>query len=133
MIERYPHNVVLVSGSRNLTQPHQYKIMNFWLERSKPDIIIEGGANGADAYAKVWAGIHCVHCATVPAMWDCFDKAAGVFRNNAMLLLRPTILLAFPMPDSKGTRRMIESAKKEGASHTQTDMEIHVIEISKEP
>jgi len=70
-----------------------------------PEIIIEGGAKGADSLARGWATENGVHYAEVPALWTNFNKAAGGLRNSAMLLLKPNYCLA--MPGNSGTRDMI--------------------------
>ena len=119
----FPHNVVLVSGSRDLNYDSHYETIAYWLEQSKPDIVIQGGAKGADALAKLWSDTHGIHCATVEALWDRYSYGAGPRRNAAMLLLRPNVLLAFPSPNSKGTRDQIRQARE------LDDIEIRVVEI----
>lgn len=75
-------------------------------------ILIEGGASGADRLARSWAASRFVHCATVPAIWRrqglAVDRAAGPKRNQAMLLLKPNIVIAFP--GGAGTASMIRLA-----------------------
>ena len=75
-----------------------------------PEIIIQGGARGADALAKLWAEKHAVHCAEVPAMWRTFNKSAGNLRNRAMLLLAPEYCIA--LPGGPGTKDMVSQCKK---------------------
>lgn len=123
MMNSFPRNVVLVSGSRYLTKREHGDIIDSWLVRAKPDIVIQGGAAGADTLAREWALRNSVHCAEVPAMWSKFGRSAGPRRNDAMLLLRPTVLLAFPTPSSKGTRHMIRRAREAD------DIEVHVVEM----
>lgn len=71
----------------------------------RPEVIIQGGARGADALAKAWARENGVHCAEVPALWNTFGKAAGSKRNAAMLALAPGYCLA--MPGGAGTADMV--------------------------
>ena len=75
-------------------------------------ILIEGGAKGADALAREWAVSHGMCVATVNALWDIHGKRAGFLRNNAMLMLQPDKVVAFP--GGRGTQMMIELAKKAG-------------------
>jgi len=70
-----------------------------------PEIIIEGGAPGADRLARQWAKTNGFHFAEVPALWDYFNKGAGPRRNAAMLILKPDFCLA--MPGGTGTADMI--------------------------
>ena len=76
------------------------------------DILIQGGAPGADRLAKTWADQYGVHHADVPALWDFYSKGAGPRRNSAMLLLQPDFLIAFP--GGNGTADMISKATKAG-------------------
>lgn len=74
------------------------------------DILIHGGARGADLRSAQWAMTQGIHCAKVDALWDYFGKSAGFKRNSAMLLLNPDICVAFP--GGVGTRMMIELCMK---------------------
>lgn len=60
------------------------------------DIIVHGGASGADLRAARWAKGFGIHTAQVDAIWDFYGKAAGYQRNSAMLRLRPEYCVAFP-------------------------------------
>lgn len=71
-----------------------------------PDIIIQGGANGADFYSSLWAIQHGIHVAEVSALWNWYGKKAGYKRNSAMLLLEPDYCVAFP--GGNGTKMMVE-------------------------
>lgn len=76
------------------------------------EIIIEGGAYGADHMAKLWAQRNGIHVCTVLAQWDKFGKGAGPKRNAAMLSLNPDGVLAFP--GGRGTANMVQQAKDAG-------------------
>lgn len=71
--------------------------------------IIEGGATGADTIAGWWAGVNQVTRTTVPANWKKHGKSAGPIRNQAMLALRPDLVIAFP--GGKGTKQMTGIAR----------------------
>lgn len=77
-------------------------------------ILIEGGANGADALARQWARRRGVICATVPAVWAKRGRAAGPIRNAAMLTLGPDGVLAFP--GGSGTENMKQLARDAGVT-----------------
>lgn len=49
------------------------------------DLIVEGGAPGADALARVWCDFARVPCRTMRADWSRYGKAAGPRRNAEML------------------------------------------------
>lgn len=113
------------------------------LERSAPDVIIVGGARGADKLAELWAldhGYTPLNCpqgnlpplaildikrlVVVPAEWERYGRSAGPIRNGWMGRLLKTFrdlgwdceVIAFH-PDleaSKGTRDMCRQAVRAG-------------------
>lgn len=79
------------------------------------DIIIQGGAEGADKHARLWACANERPCATFHAHWPTLGKAAGVLRNEWMLTFGlPDLVIAFP--GGKGTTHMVNAAKKAGVN-----------------
>lgn len=78
------------------------------------ELLIEGGAAGADRLAREWARKKGIHVATVNAMWEKHGPSAGPKRNAAMLLLNPTQLVAFP--GGTGTASMIRLATAKGVA-----------------
>lgn len=76
-------------------------------------VVICGEAVGADSVGKEWAENRGVEVESHPAEWDTHGKAAGHIRNSQMAD-RGTHLIAFWDGESKGTRNMIETAKKKG-------------------
>lgn len=85
-----------------------------WLPR--PDLfIISGGAKGADTLAIDWAVVHWVPFQEYPADWSTHGKAAGFIRNKQMLEEgKPDLVVAFP--GGKGTKMMIDIARKAGVA-----------------
>lgn len=76
------------------------------------ELLIHGGASGADSMAEHWANRHCIPCLRVPADWRRHGLMAGPIRNVAMLEYKPDIVLAFP--GGAGTRSMIQLAERAG-------------------
>ncbi len=70
------------------------------------DLLIAGGAKGADKRAADWARARGIHVAEVQALWDFYGKAAGFKRNSAMRILGPDYCVAFP--GGKGTEMMVK-------------------------
>jgi YspA, cpYpsA-related SLOG family len=103
--------VALFCGSRNWTDREM--ILRDLEALPDDSIVIEGGARGADTIAGKAAFEMGFHVATVPALWDSFGRAAGYRRNEAMLLLRPDVVYAYPLA-GPGTRDMIERARSAG-------------------
>jgi hypothetical protein len=76
------------------------------------DMVIHGGARGADSMASSWARYRGREEVVCPANWDALGKRAGVVRNNTMLKLRPDLVVAFP--GGKGTAHMVMLAEAAG-------------------
>lgn len=75
-------------------------------------VIIEGGARGADALARKWAGDWGIKCITEKADWDRHGKKAGPIRNREMMKHKPDLVMAFP--GGSGTANMISVAEEAG-------------------
>ncbi len=78
-----------------------------------PTQIIEGGADGADNLAKIWARGQGISVHTFKAQWDKYGKAAGMIRNKEMLDEgKPDRVVAFP--GGRGTSDMVSRAIEAG-------------------
>ena len=109
--------IVLVSGSREYTNGEM--IDSYLSTIDEEFMIIEGGARGADRLCREWAIANDVLYTTVEADWKKYNKAAGHIRNQAMLdmamsLSDNTVLIAFPLKESKGTYNMIGICQNAG-------------------
>lgn len=105
---------ILVCGGRDYyDQDRVYKVLDdFNAEAGPVRLLIEGGAQGADALARKWGFSRGVHVATVHALWAKRGRAAGWDRNLAMLSLEPRVVIAFP--GGRGTANMVQIAKDAG-------------------
>lgn len=105
--------IVLVCGGRNYRNALRVMWELTELHQANPiDLIIQGGARGADFLAAHWAETNEIPCLRVPAKWSVFANQAGRLRNRAMLDYKPDLVLAFP--GGAGTRNMIETARDHG-------------------
>ena len=104
---------VLITGSRNWSDKDAVEIA---IARAKPDIIIEGGAKGADAIAKEYSNKTFRKVIEVKAEWDKYGKRAGGIRNSTMIAMKPDLVLAFSkdLSKDKGTRDTVNKAMKKG-------------------
>lgn len=103
---------IIVTGSRDWTD---YEVLGRALAAHEPDLIVEGGARGADMVARLWAHENDVKWHTVAADWKAYGKAAGSMRNIKMLEEFPeALVIAFPLPQSRGTYHCIREAVKRG-------------------
>lgn len=87
------------------------------------EVIIEGGAEGADTLAGNWADEAHIPRATYPADWKKNGKKAGPIRNQQMLDKgKPSIVVAFP--GGKGTKDMVKRAKDAGLAVYEVSYEV---------
>ena len=75
--------------------------------------IISGGATGADALGERFAKEHNLSLKIVPADWKTYGRSAGPRRNEQMARIAGT-LIAFWDGKSRGTKNMIDTAKRLG-------------------
>ena len=107
---------ILVCGGRDYKDKKKvFKILDYIVNGSQSNILINGGAFGADSFAWEWAMDNqaktCV--VTVKANWDKYGKMAGPIRNQQMIdNHHPDLVLAFP--GGAGTRDCIDKALKCG-------------------
>jgi len=102
---------VLVCGGRDYANKDVvFEQLDFAHRFVGIDLIIQGGAKGADALAASWAKAREVECMEIKADWDAHGKAAGPIRNRLMLEQgKPDWVYAFP--GGRGTQNMIAQAK----------------------
>lgn len=75
------------------------------------EVLIQGGAGGADRLAKAWAEERGIDVLTFPADWQRLGIAAGPKRNQQMIDQgKPDLIIAFP--GGKGTHDMITRGNK---------------------
>lgn len=85
-----------------------------WIARTRGPIglLIQGGAPGADTFAKDWAENNGINTETFQADWREGPKA-GPLRNQRMLELgQPDLVVAFP--GGRGTADMVRRSKAAG-------------------
>ena len=73
--------------------------------------IISGNARGADRLGEKYAEEHNYKCHIMPADWNKHGMRAGYLRNSDMAK-QANALIAFWDGKSKGTKNMIQEAKK---------------------
>lgn len=84
-------------------------------------LVVRHGDNyrGADAHAHQWcrrmiqAGRPVVED-PMPADWDLLGPAAGMIRNKKMVDAGAELVIAFPLPDGKGTQGCMRYAATKG-------------------
>ena len=103
---------VIIAGGRDFN--------NFSLLKGKCDkilvnqkniVIVSGTANGADKLGERYAAEKGYRIKRFPADWNKYGKSAGYIRNKQMAEYAYA-LIAFWDKKSKGTKHMIDLAKK---------------------
>jgi hypothetical protein len=108
---------VIIAGGRDFNNYSllEAKCRALLLTNYKPsDLeIVSGKANGADSLGERFAKDYNIKVAEFPADWDTHKKAAGPIRNTEMAEYA-NALIAFHDGESRGTKHMIDTAKKKG-------------------
>lgn len=112
----------LVCGGRDFIDYNLFERVIKLYVCMRDDVVIHGGARGADSFAHFWSNVNNVSQEVYRADWNKYGKSAGYIRNKQMLDEgKPDYVIAFP--GGKGTAMMIRLAKKAG---------VEVIEIDRE-
>jgi predicted double-glycine peptidase len=100
----------IVAGSRTC---NDYDLVKQAIENSNfnPTVVISGTAMGVDQLGERWAKENNIAIERFPAQWDKYGKSAGYKRNTEMAL-KADALIAIWFKGSRGTKHMIEIAKK---------------------
>lgn len=105
-----------VIGSRSFADKERlFKVLDNSYDRI--EMIVSGGANGADSLAQQWAKERGFPCMVYYARWKDkegnHDKGAGFRRNNYIIKTADKVL-CFWDGISRGTAHSIETAEKMG-------------------
>lgn len=105
---------VLVCGGRMFDQPKVIGRALAAIHLETPiELIVTGGANGADRLAENWAEHNRIALCVFPANWRFDGRAAGPLRNARMVAFaKPDLVVAFP--GGRGTYDMIARARAAG-------------------
>ena len=122
-------NRIIIAGSRNCPEDSAIlkdKINKMLLHIDCYDAeIVSGTCKGADILGENYAKDNNLPIKQFPADWDKHGKKAGYIRNKEMAEYA-THLIALWDGESKGTKMMIDLAKRNG-------LKVRVIEIGKQP
>lgn len=103
---------VIIAGSRTFSDYNLLKTQcDYHLSQYDDIIIVSGCARGADSLGERYAIEKGHSINKFPANWDAYGKAAGFMRNEKMAE-NSDMLIAFWDGTSKGTKNMINIAKK---------------------
>ena len=108
---------VIIAGTRDFNDyAFLKKNVDYFLQGINPNNeeieIVSGNARGADKLGERYAKEHNLPVKLFPANWDKYGKQAGYLRNQEMANYSD-MLIAFWDEKSKGTKHMIDIAKKQ--------------------
>ena len=109
---------VIIAGTRDFNDyAFLKKNVDYFLQGINPNNeeieIVSGNARGADKLGERYAKEYNLPVKLFPANWDKYGKRAGYLRNQEMANYAD-VLIAFWDEKSKGTKHMIDIAKKQG-------------------
>lgn len=105
---------VAIVGSRGF---NDYQLLKSFIEETcsqnniQIDLIVSGGARGADALGEQFAREKQIETKIFPAEWDKYGKSAG-FRRNVTIIENCDVCFAFWDGQSHGTKHDIDLCEK---------------------
>lgn len=102
----------IIAGSRDCTDKNELIVALSecnWI----PTVVISGAAKGADRLGEIWAVESGVPVERFIADWNHYGKSAG-YRRNVEMAENAEALIALWDESSRGTKHMIDVAKKKG-------------------
>jgi hypothetical protein len=101
--------ILLIAGSRSFDDEDlmEAKLQGFLSQSGAPDVIIHGGARGADIMGAKWAARQRIPHVMFTALWEQLSKRAGYLRNTQMADAC-THAVVFWNGQSKGAKHMID-------------------------
>ncbi len=98
-------------GNYELLESILWDLLRMRRGNNPKDIIVSGGAKGADSLAKKYAVDEYLEYVEYLPEWDKYDKSAGFLRNQT-IVNNCDMVLAFWDGVSRGTADTIEKAKR---------------------
>ena len=74
-------------------------------------LVVSGGAQGIDAYAKLFTGRHHIPLMEFTPDYTRYGKQAPL-RRNTLIVKEASKVIAFPSADSRGTHHAISEARR---------------------
>lgn len=102
----------IIAGSRTVTDP---MVVEDAIRKSGFHIteVVSGGCQGVDLIGEGWASENSLHVHRFPADWSTYGLSAGP-RRNATMAEHADALIAVWDGVSRGTKNMIQEARKRG-------------------
>lgn len=104
------YKVAVVGGRTFDNKEWLYSVLDEYHRRFYIELIISGGAKGADTLGERWAKDNQIDHLIYMAQWSLYGKEAGKARNTS-IVKAAEVIIAFPTIDSRGTYDTIEKGK----------------------
>lgn len=105
---------LIIAGSRTIASTaYVLEKLDAIVDCEEVEYVLSGMARGVDRMGEHWAEVHNVKVVQFPAQWDKYGRRAGYLRNELMAD-EATHLIAIWDGVSKGTKHMIDIARKRG-------------------
>ena len=124
---------ILITGGRTYQDIDSIRTVLTYFKEGADITIIHGAARGADSLAGLVAKELNMEVKAEPADWARYGRGAGVIRNQEMLDMNPDIVIYFhkAFDESKGTKDMVNRAKKKKTSILNGDLTATLINQGK--
>lgn len=110
---------IIICGSRDFCDKELcFKALDEILEEFYNPEIVSGHAKGADTFGEEYAKTHSLKVTIFKPDWKKYGRGAGPIRNGEMLkyaMEGTPVIIAFWDGKSKGTKNMIDQARKVNA------------------
>ena len=105
---------VIIAGSRTITKLSDviWAVVHSGFY-GKITEVVSGKAKGVDNLGETWAYYNDIPVKSFPADWNEHGRSAG-YKRNAQMAAYADALIAIWDGESKGTKHMIDIAKKKG-------------------
>jgi hypothetical protein len=104
---------VAIVGTRTprISYSEWEKLLLAELSPNDVSLVVSGGAQGIDTYAKVFAGRHHIPLMEFTPDYARYGKQAPLHRNT-LIVKEASKVIAFPSVDSRGTHHAISEARR---------------------
>ncbi len=107
-----PYTVIVCGGRDYANRDSVFTVLDSIHNCTRIDLLIHGGAKGADTLAGDWAHSRSVRLIVFAADWHKHGRAAGPMRNQKMAETGANLLVAFS--GGAGTADMVRKATAAG-------------------
>lgn len=104
---------VAIVGTRtpSISYAEWEKLLLTEVEVDEISLVVSGGAQGIDTYAKLFAGRHHIPLMEYLPDYSKYGIKAPL-RRNTQIIKEASLVIAFPNADSRGTLHVISEARK---------------------